>query len=64
MIAAAPKILLTAKNANAGTARMYLRATHASKISRKHAAPRISKETATATVSMIIRVGAGCCGLI
>ena len=64
MIAAAPKISSTVKNANAGTARMYLRATSASKISRKHAALRNSKATATATVSMMIRVGAGCCGLI
>ena len=51
VIAAAPKFLLTAKNANAGTARMYLRATHASKISSMHVALRNSKATATATVS-------------
>merc|ERR1719182_1164918 len=59
VIAAAPKILLTAKIASAGTARMYLRATHASKISRKHAAPRNSKATATATTATIMVVVLG-----
>jgi len=59
VIAAAPKILLTAKIASAGTARMYLRATSASKISRKHAALRNSKATATATTTTILVVVLG-----
>merc|ERR1711939_616410 len=44
---------------------MYLRATHASKISRKHAAPRNSKATATATTTTILGCawdGGDCCG--
>jgi len=54
VIAADPKIMITAKHVNAWTVHMSSRATHASKTSRKAVAPQNSRATASVTTRIML----------